>query len=101
MTRRRLPMRAIAWAERYLPVPATPGRAPDAKARRGWTVVAIMVPITVVNLIGVVRHRSDVAAAWPSWRPVVLDLTLVVAGAVLVTAVVAGVVAWRQAKRHA
>ena len=54
-----------------------------------------MLPLTVINLIHVARDRADLAGMWPTWRPMLLDLTLVAAGAVLVAGVAFGVHAWR------
>ncbi|WP_425229852.1 hypothetical protein [Sphingomonas sp.] len=69
------------------------------RGRRGWTVFAAVLPVTVVNLVRVLRDRADIARMWPMWRPMILDLTLLVAGAVLVAGAAFGVHAWREAKR--
>ncbi|WP_375393312.1 hypothetical protein [uncultured Sphingomonas sp.] len=66
------------------------------RGRRGWAIFAALLPLTVINLVNVARQHADVAAAWPIWRPMVIQLTLVLAGAVLVAALAFGVQAWRK-----
>ena len=71
------------------------------RGRRGWGLVAVLLPMTIVNLMQVARHHADVAAMWPVWRPAILDFTWVMAGAVAVAGVAFGVHAWREGQRHA
>ena len=69
----------------------------SAGARIGWVVWVAMLPMLTISLAQV-KH-ADWARLWPIWRPMMLDALLVIAGVVLVTTVVGGVVAWRQTKR--
>ena len=66
------------------------------RERRSWAMFAAMLPLVVVNVMNVARQRVDWTQAWPLWRPMILDLTLLVAGAVLVAGVAFGVHAWRR-----
>ena len=68
---------------------------------KGWTLFAALMPMTVINLMHVIQRRADLAGTWPAWRQVILDVTLVFAGAVLVAGAAFGVHAWREARRHA
>ena len=93
---RRLPRQVLAAVDAG-PAPTNHGKT-TGKPRR-WVVLAVVLPIMTVNLVQVARHRYDLATMWPAWRPMILDLTLLVAGAVLVAGIAFGVHAWRQAKR--
>ena len=92
------PMRVIQRVETYLPAFATPDIA-SARRRRVWAGYAATVPSLAVAGMQLFSHRAELVKMWPAWRSMILDLLMVIAGAALIAAVVAGAVAWSTESR--
>ena len=66
-----------------------------------WRFAVLPFVSLCILLPNLIRERGLAAGGWPAWRPVILDVLLVVAGAALVAGAASGVHARHEAKRHA
>ena len=104
-----LPWRFVVAVERLLPasvraavVARGSSNTPAATRRRSrWMAFAVKLPFLMLAVTQIAIHHADMVDMWPVWRSMLLDLALVIAGAVVVASIASGIHAWRVARRVA